>query len=672
MRPTISGRISRVPAIFTVWLLAVSLAFPPAGSAETLRVQIQPLGSLPRAGGPLPLQVTLERSAPGVLNGRLELEIPPPANLVLKTRELSLGPGAQKIEVTLPPRSWDVRVGEIVARARFTTADETIDLGDHLLFPPLPFDRVHKILAASEGSLGPRDAEIVRALQLEATYRKRKEIQIPCPIATAVAVLRADAFPGHPLDLCSYDVVYLAGQSFNLLSAVQLDAIRAWVQAGGSICLQLRSAPPSAQLGFLRELTSDSFADQLIGDLSPESRDETLRNRYRRYRSGLGCVVALAAGVPGEGEITHDGWLDTVGFLWKIRAHWRSDLENRGWWTTSAGLGDGWSFGGSRPRGDVCPRVVIQTQSIIDELLADDIQMVPPGLIVVLLVLFVLATGPLEYAVLGYFNRRKLTWYVFPVTCAIFAGLTLTASDLFLSTSEEVRSLTIVDLGEEGRVLRWNRIDLHYHQSEETVVDEGSGSLTSPCGDLNVGRGAMYALPDPNAERFRIEYEGRVPESYSYRYRVQKWSPRLLRSLSLEAPKLELPLDWDALRETLFDETRSHVSPAQVCAQLAAQQDGKGGHGDGGDLAVHLYSGGRDLCLKHDGTESASDVLDSLVFGNRGPLATLARLSPAAGPSLMDLPVLDPSDPDQILVVVVQERDSEILILRRLFHRREP
>ena len=182
----------------------------------------------------------------------------------------------------------------------------------------------------------------------------------------------------------------------------------------------------------------------------------------------------------------------------------------------------------------------------------------------------------------------------------------------------------------------------------------------------------MYALPDPNAERFRIEYEGRVPESYSYRYRVQKWSPRLLRSLSLEAPKLELPLDWDALRETLFDETRSNVSPAQVRAQLAAQQDGEGGDGDGGDLAVHLYSGGRDLCLKHDGTESASDVLDSLVFGNRGPLATLARLSPAAGPSLMDLPVLDPSDPDQILVVVVQERDSEILILRRLFHRREP
>ena len=96
MRPTISGRISPVPAIFTVWLLAVSLAFPPAGSArETLRVQIQPLGSLPRAGGPLSLQVTLERSAPGVLNGRLELEIPPPANLVLKTRELSLGPGAR-------------------------------------------------------------------------------------------------------------------------------------------------------------------------------------------------------------------------------------------------------------------------------------------------------------------------------------------------------------------------------------------------------------------------------------------------------------------------------------------------------------------------------------------------------------------------------------------------
>lgn len=577
MRPTISGRISPVPAIFTVWLLAVSLAFPATGSArEALDVQIQPLGSLPRPGGPLPLKVTLERSAPGVLNGHLELEIPPPANLVLKTRELSLGPGAQTIEVTLPPRYWSVTAGEIVARARFITADEAIDLGDHLLFPPLPFERVLKILAASEGSLGPRDAEIVRALQLEATYRN--VMKIPCPIATAVAVLRADAFPRHPLDLCSYDVVYLAGQSFNLLSGAQLDAIRTWVQAGGSICLQLRSAPPSAQLEFLRELTSASFTDKLIGDLSPESRDETLHNRYRRYRSGLGCVVALAAGVPREGEITHDGWLDTVGFLWKVRGYLRSDLEARGWWTTSAGLAYGWSFGGSRPPGTVCPSATIKTQSIIDELLPDDIQVVPPALIVVLLVVFVLATGPLEYAVLSYFNRRKLTWYVFPVTCVVFAGLTMTASDLFLSASEEVRSLTIVDLGEGGRVLRWNRIDLHYHQSEETVVDEGSGRLTSPCRDRNVDGGALYALPGSNAERFRIEYEGRVPESYRYRYRVQKWSPRLLRSLSMEPPNLEFHLDWDALRETLFDETRPDVSPAQVRAQLA-QWDGDGNGG---------------------------------------------------------------------------------------------
>ncbi|MCH8881888.1 MAG: hypothetical protein IIA41_00155, partial [SAR324 cluster bacterium] len=91
----------------------------------------------------------------------------------------------------------------------------------------------------------------------------------------------------------------------------------------------------------------------------------------------------------------------------------------------------------------MCPSATIKTQSIIDELLPDDIQVVPPALIVVLLVVFVLATGPLEYAVLGYFNRRKLTWYVFPVTCVVFAGLTMTASDLFLSASEEVRSLTI-------------------------------------------------------------------------------------------------------------------------------------------------------------------------------------------------------------------------------------
>ena len=387
------------------------------------------------------------------------------------------------------------------------------------------------------------------------------------------------------------------------------------------------------------------------------------------FRCGLGRVV-VAAALPES--LDSSEWRRAVAFLWKIRSNQLSDFVDRGKWRTDLQstptnrLGYGARLYDEPSEGPLPFYVwpIVSSSSLYDTLKPETVRVVPFWAIVLVLSLFVLAVGPVDYCLLGALKCRRFTWVLFPVLCVGFAAFTVALSESYMGSADHRAACVFVDVGKGGRVLRWSRYEMLFTGAEKEVLTELKDSLFAPLDKTALmGHLAGHASPPT--------YWGRFPAFYSVSRWVGQWTPTFARTFSLEPFESSAGLDWDAVGLSDF---QSYGGLLQVARKVLAGRPFEGDiylvsrvrieklgmgirGGVGGGRRDRYYEGG----LIND------FLLETSARPQLGLFSVVSQISPNGADNFEDLSVLDPTDSEQWLLLAVTRAGDDYVVYRRLY-----
>jgi hypothetical protein len=287
--------------------------------------------------------------------------------------------------------------------------------------------------------------------------------------------------------------------------------------------------------------------------------------------AGLGRAVVVTRPFDPDRDAGSPEWRRAVAFLWKVREGQIASVSKTGKWQQKPEVSrparhdptyrEYDRASGGAVRFHLMP-IQVGTE-LLKSLIPRTVKLVPFGLVVFILVLFVLAIGPLDYFILGKLKRRSLTWVVFPAVSIFFAVFTVYLSNLYMGRSDHRNSITFVDLGSRGKVLRRSTYEVVFAAGNKTTVAEISGGLFAALDHKGFGEaGEFYRYYGRPARETDVPVplvQGRMPSRYFVRQEIRQWTPQLNRFFSL-APTLAGPagpgrpkapdgikLDWDTI-----------------------------------------------------------------------------------------------------------------------------
>jgi hypothetical protein len=592
--------------------------------------------------------------------------------------------------------SW----AELTIHARFVTAKQAYDLGEFPLRLQQRTERTFVIAAADAwgvgGASGASDWE--RTLRLERFYPGDPERMM----ATVVSRVTASEFSVDPLSYCVFDVVLLADEAFARMRERQLAAITKWVEAGGSVLVAPAGSLGRIHLDFLNEIAGQT------GDQPPFLADETGnvlgipasgRPKIVLARKGLGRAAVLLEAAPRGTAANEEEWRKMVWFLWKGRSDVLPAIVNQGQWPADA-VAKGeylnperWSTGYQ-----TTPTLAVTKLRsggwLLDQLVPKRVQMMPMSVMGMLLLLYVVAVGPADYLLLGLLRLRKYTWVVFPVVTLGFASFTLWLSERYMATDDQRRAAVFLDILDDGRIARENRVELLLMSSHGQVERNVTGALFTPLEGTfgesssyhsfyrnNVAQTGDYSVDSPAARAPSIR--GRIPERYVVSQSVPKWTPQLNRVTAMASPDYAVDFDWGSItaaaladggpRAAIMQRIRKAFgSDATVYSLQGRTMTLLGGR------ALHMqpptgvdtsYWASNYAAVEPHGQSSSylGFLHEACVRPERGLFTLVSQISPTGGDNFEDLPILDPSDGSRGLLLVCVPRGNDLLFYRKLY-----
>ncbi|MGH7199079.1 MAG: hypothetical protein ACREJB_00635, partial [Planctomycetaceae bacterium] len=549
--------------------------------------------------------------------------------------------------------------------------------------------------------------EFDRSLHFE-RFDSDRDVQ---SIITATAHVVPEDMPARPLELCSFDVVAIAAEGLPGLDGKQMTALVQWVDAGGSLLVMPGAGLEPSHVRFLNELIKAGpdqppFALGKGGGLDDASPGET----PVLVRKSLGRVAVVRA---DETPIDYDSdaWRRLVWFLWKYRQEHLAAILLDGEWADQAPntvqAGQPW-----RPR-------AASGAWLLDRLLPESVAVVPLTTIAIILGLYVVVVGPVDYFVLGWLRLRKLTWIVFPIVTLAFAGYLVWLSNESLRSQDAARAAVFLDVGDEGQIVRANRIKLHFLNSPQTVETDLENELLSPLDHRDFGASldhlrdeaaaAGVALQDQTPQDMRssgLEYDarqdrlvgpptftGRVPGRFTATQHIPQWTPQLNRRFQIRPEGYDVQFSWDrfegrrltesvrsqsvaAAEETWGEAVKVYfTSPngAYVGNEYAIDLDRLSNYGFDGQPDWNL----RSYAVDEDGNVNPlkAKELSFLAFlastcrrRDVGRFDSLvSQISPTGGRDFEDLTLLDPSRPNDWVMIVAVPRENDVWIYRKLY-----
>ncbi len=658
-------------------LLAMGVLCAEAQAAEStpLRVSLEPMCPRPRTGAPIALELTLDSGYDHLLEGRMRFVLLDGLAAIGRyvSGEMAVINGRQRYRLTLPPPTRESIGRWVDVRMQFAGEVE-IDLAPTTLATPGGANRSFVVgVCRGDAAGGGWVAEVPRnMLLMDLDPRPVDERDYTCSIATVVA----DKMPAGPLGCCAFDILVLAGEGFGELSSGQLDAVLRWVRGGGSVLVFPRENEDQRHLEFLNALagTATHFGSAASGPLSVGARPQ--RGEFFLVDCGLGRA-ALAAGPVPRFDFDSAEWRETVAFLWRLNRAQARLVVSEGKWKKPEPVPTGVGYdpyrGGVRREPlavglDVMP---LQNGSLLlDALMPESVRVIPIGVLALVFILFVLVVGPVDYFVLGLLRRRRWTWVVFPLLCGGLALVVVNISERYMGLGRRHSSLTFVDVGSGGEVLRSTRFGLSFSGKEGAVRAAIEDGLFSPVNIALLRYGSYYyypgQLPADSSSR-TVLYEGRFPSRYSVTYRVPQWTPVMERVTTFGSDVQPPELDWDDLGEA---SDRSFVAWYSLGREWLAKLDGPG--------AVYLLRGGGSIHTLaenwrgDDGAgwrrpELSGFLRDVTMRQPAGLFAVVSQIAPTGSGDFADLSVLDPADPRRQMVMVLTRREDDYICYRRLY-----
>ena len=652
-----------------------------------LKADLLPLAGRGRTAAPIPVEVVFDNKGARLLEGVLDLTVREGRRIVgrYRTPELALTSGEQSFRFMLPAMAVDDDSMPPTVHMIFMTKKGSINLGDRTLMLPTQEQRRFVICIGEPlEEPNPVVSKIAQGLRIGRLNAKDKQVNPRLrPFATRSAYMAPDAFPRQPLHYCCYDLVFLAGDGFSLLREKQLESIRRWVEAGGSVCIQPRGRLKRYHVQFLNDLVgkrSAAFSTDAEGRLNADSG--AIKQGTGLFRSGLGRTAVVLRPIDPEEDMDSRSWRSMVAFLWKVRNSQRQSVVDGVRWSTAQQESGRYGYRGMRATHvgvddelSFAVHPIEASRSFVRSLLPQTVRLIPFWLVVFLLVLFVLAVGPGDYFLLGLLKKRRYTWVLLPVAAIAFTWTTVILSSCYMGRADREKGLEIVDVARDGRVLRRNRLELIFAGEEQETTAQLKGCLFSDLTGTGFGAKRDY-YPGRRSERVDMPplYAGWIPGAYTCTQQIKQWSPQVNRLFSMDPGDGRPDLRWAAIDPAVLKSHNLHDIKARLCPP---------GPFAGSILLFHkhemyAFNGGMPPTFLLTGPRQgfapefvgiAGFIHQVCVRPGVVLFSVVSQISPTGGDNLEDLSILDPTDPNQWLLVVVIAHEDGFAVYRCLYHK---
>ena len=237
-------------------------------------------------------------------------------------------------------------------------------------------------------------------------------------------------------------LVWIDGRATEIRSASQVDALRHWISSGGTFCvargntIDLAGTPIAellpVKLGATRELAS------LGGGSLPEAGTVVLESTVRK-----GAIRAEAGGVPLVVEANRDAGLVIFAAFDPSRPPFTGWTRAKPFWKWLLSIGQPPPLPrqnedlGSRAIGS---RILSQQAGRFPDVAAPEI-----GGLFLLIILYLIVVGPLDYGLLRFLKKLEFTWFTFPAYVVLFTLFILLVGGAFIQRAAHQREIAVVD-----------------------------------------------------------------------------------------------------------------------------------------------------------------------------------------------------------------------------------
>ncbi|MCA8998343.1 MAG: hypothetical protein KDA80_15200, partial [Planctomycetaceae bacterium] len=513
-----------------------------------------------RTTGPIPMSVRVQWTGPpAILEGDLQFQITDMSGDLTSVSvlpDLHLTEGTQYFQFLLPPVEsdhWDsqftVRTTFVSERGRFLISEQNLTLRG-------VNSRTLVLRVATNRDSLKRDEldEIEGTLALDRWFRALPGAGEKIPMRTLTSPIDVADLPTLPLQHCVQDLLVIWGDALGKLSEQQRAAIVGWVRGGGRLCVAVDESPfNSEDVDLLHELLgkrldSGFFSRTTSGELLWPENASLLTNRF-----GWGTVL-----VTKVDDITRQAnsrkWREALCLLWDLREDQKGSILRNGFLSLDVlqTLRNEQVYGDNREldrmAADFRPQPISGGTGLLQATLPSGMQLVPLWLMGLTLMLYILAIGPAEWIGLGKLRLRRLTWVTFPLTTLVFAGGAIALSNVMMAGRDNGGSVTFIDVTEDGLVARENRIQLHFSSSSGRQEVPLTNALYSPVSHRKLGAADVYQLQQAaqaDAARVPPVVQGTLPVRATIVENVDKWTPRLARTLTIPAEPRKAPSNFD-------------------------------------------------------------------------------------------------------------------------------
>jgi hypothetical protein len=258
-----------------------------------------------------------------------------------------------------------------------------------------------------------------------------------------VANIAPDELPEEWQGYASLEaLIWIDGRATEIRSAAQVDALRQWISTGGTFCvargnsIDLVGTPVAdllpVKLGATRELAS------LGGGSLPEGSAVAIETTVRK-----GAIRAEAGGLPLVVEANRDSGRVVFTAFDPSRPPFVGWERAKPFWKWLLSIGR--TAPPPRPNEElgfraIGSRLLSQQAGRFPDVAAPEI-----GGLFLLIVLYLIVVGPLDYGLLRLFRKLEFTWFTFPAYVVLFTLFILLVGGAFIQRAAHQREIAVVD-----------------------------------------------------------------------------------------------------------------------------------------------------------------------------------------------------------------------------------
>ena len=305
---------------------ALEAAGPPTPSGAKLTFRLESANPSIRSDAPFAIDYILTSTFEEVLNGELDFAFLEDNVVVLRLHgdPIVVPNGKTSFRLTLPSLGARRNVAAFAVRVALRSTKGTLDLGTHDLLVPLRGKR--QFVIGTPNLDRQPFARLANRLRLD-NYRSDASTLKRGDLVTVPAEVEVRDLPAQAIALYPFDLLVLAEDGFNRLSARQLDAIGDWIEQGGrAVIVPTGVMTPTHQV-FLQRITSGEpdaprFALNQFGRLEGEPIGGKTPIVQCRYGFGRALILRTMPASKPDGrfhDIDEPTWIRAVCFVWNVR-----------------------------------------------------------------------------------------------------------------------------------------------------------------------------------------------------------------------------------------------------------------------------------------------------------------------------------------------------------------